>query len=484
MSTPEIRPARQRSWERQTIVVSAAALGGAAAIGGVVARAPLPALAGTAAIALGALVILRPAVAGYLMIGLTPLIVGIDRDRVIPVLRPNEALLLLCAVALSLRGVWEFRTGAPLRPRLGLIAASIVLMAISNSVTPLLAMSLRGNAVSTDDILYAAVLWKYLALYAVIRASIRTEHQVRRCIGLSMFAASIVALVAILQALQLFGVAEILATYYAPFGDSERLANSRGSSTLALSAAVGDLLIMNLALCAGQWRRRALPVAVLGPLAVLFVLGTFASGQFSGVIGLLVAAIALGVVARSAAMPFAVGVTGIGAVLLLQPVVANRLSGFNSVSGLPQSWTGRLYNLSNYFWPRLFSDYNYVWGVEPSARVPAPAVLRAPWVWIESGYTWLLWGGGIPLAISYLVLVAASVRRSWAAVNRPDSVGSVATGVFVAVLVITVLMLFDPHITYRGTADLLFALLPIIALPPRDSVVVGRLDLTRRVTER
>jgi hypothetical protein len=429
-------------------------------LGAVTAHSAPVGVASVLVCALVVAVIIRPALAGYLLVGITPVVAGIDRGT-IPLLRPGEALALLLGGALMMRGLLRLRAGAWVRPRIHPVEIAIVLMAVTNSVTPLLWMLARAQPISQDDLLYALVMWKFLGVYVIVRASVTTGEQVHRCLWIALAVGALVAVVAVLQSLNLFGVPGLIATYYSPFGYTNIAQNARGSSTLGLPAATADLMIYDLAIAAGLaicLRRHRL---VLNALSALFVAGALSAGEFSSALGLLVGVCGIAAVANYPRLVWLFVPAGGVAVIALWPVIAKRLSGFDSVSGLPVSWTGRLNNLNNYFWPKLFSDWNVLLGVRPAARVPV-ASQGTGYVWIESGYAWLLWGGGIPLAAAFVFLVWVVLRFAWREARRAEGAVSVAAlAVFVATSVITVLMIFDPHVTYRGAAEAYFVLLAL-----------------------
>jgi hypothetical protein len=121
----------------------------------------------------------------------------------------------------------------------------------------------------------------------------------------------------------------------------------------------------------------------------------------------------------------------------------------------------RLINLQTYFWPPLFSHNHYLLGVRPAARIVAPHRANG-FIWIESGYTWLLWAGGVPLLLAFGYFVVIAARTGMRAFRSGFPAQRVAgLAVVTAVAITTVLMIFDPHLTYRGSADALFVLLAL-----------------------
>jgi hypothetical protein len=445
-----------------TILLATVSL--AAALGVLAVVGPPPAIpALVVLLAVGVVVWRTPAVAAVAVIAITPLVAGIDRGRLIPVLRPNEALVGLMGGILVLRALVRLPSGWRPRIRLSRLETTLVLMAVANSVVPIFFMLLRGRSVDGDDISYALVLWKFLAGYLLVRLTVGTEREIGWCLWASMFAAAVVGIVGFLQALDLLGVRQMLLTYWVPFGHDGALAQPRGGSTLALPAATADLMILNIAIAIGLWWKERRRGALLGAIAMVCLLGVLAAAEFSSALGLVVAivciALALGTVDLLRYVPMTLG----PAAFVVWPVIQHRLAGFQGPTGLPISWTTRLANLETYFWPQLFSGWNPILGVRPSARV-AVAYQGTGFVWIESGYTWLLWGGGVTLLAAYLWFVRVGARTTWQACRPLTTYRSVAAlAAFAGIVSTSALMIFDPHITYRGSADLLFALLAIMA---------------------
>jgi murein biosynthesis integral membrane protein MurJ len=413
-------------------------------------------------------VLTRPPVAAYLLIFVTPLVGGISGGSVVPLVRPNEALMVLLGLAIGLRWLAGLRTGGIRWPRVDSVEVTVVALGVTTSLVPLGMMLVRQRPITEVDLLYSIVLWKLLAEYIIVRSVISTREQVMRCLWLSMAAAAIVGFIAIAQAVGVAGVPALVAKLTSSSSGSDGMVTvARGSSLLGLPAATADLAILNLGIAVAMIARGHPRRLLLGGFVVLYVLTVIAASEFATVIGLVVALIALMVLTRSGRLAVYMIPVGILGGVLLWPAIELRLSGFHSTAGLPLSWVDRLYNLRTFFWPVLFSDYNWILGVRPTPRVAAPAKAGG-FIWIESGYTWLLWCGGIPLLASYIAFAGAVLRKSWAYARRADAAGIVATAVAAAMCSQVVLMSFDPHLTFRGSGDAFFLLLPLIRkLPAR-----------------
>jgi hypothetical protein len=318
-------------------------------------------------------------------------------------------------------------------------------------------MLARDRAITGNDLLYALLMWKYYAVFLLVRATVRTERQVQICLWITLAVVFVVAQLAILDSLGIFGVSDALQSYYGVESGA-----SRGASTIGSAQAVGDVMVMSLAIAGAMLIRGSRRRILLVGMSVMFVFGIVATGQFSSYIAFVLAFVTVGVLTRKLGRSFLAMLPVVAVALVsLRSVIAARLEDFRADTGLPQSWGARLENLQTYIWPELGKDYNWATGVRPEARVPAPQSW-ADWIYIESGYTHLLWVGGIPFLIAFAVFLWVAIRRVVkVARERVDSVGTAAIGSATGLVLVAVLTLFDPHLTFRGAADLNFALLAL-----------------------
>jgi hypothetical protein len=333
-----------------------------------------------------------------------------------------------------------------------------------SSVWPLCWMFARGQLPSSTDIFDTIVLWRLASLYWMFRWVVRTPDQVRRCLWTLLISASVLAILAIVGSLGIWKPGGPWTT--AIVDDS----SGRGGATLNSSIAVGDYLAYSFAVVSVWILRRRQPLPVVAVMGGVIFLGILGTGQFSAwfalIIVVLVVAVNEGQVRQL--MKWLLPVSIVGAVIAW-PVLSTRLAGFGSSGGiLPHSWQGRIDNLTNFYVPRL-AHFRWVLGIRPDTVLPAPETWRDV-IYLESGYLWLFWVGGIPLVLAFLWLLRNGFRvTGQVAKSRADDIGVAAVATRAALWCLLILSLIDPHLTLRGGSDLFFCLMGLAAnqnVPP------------------
>ncbi len=421
------------------------------------------ALAAAVASAVVVAIARRPAVAAYLYVFTVPFLAGMERGLFIPYVRPNEALLGLIVAALAVRWVWLRLLGEPFAMLPTRLDWAVLVLVALGSIFPLALLAARGIRAEANDLLEPLVLWRLLVLYAVVRATVRTFDHLRTVLVLSLASASVVAVLAIVQGVGLLGPGEALLAAF--WGPAEVLNEGRASTTLGSSLATGGYLAYSLAIAVAWWGserdgatsspRRAAPY-----LAVLFLAGGLGAGQFSSWIAVLlcglIAAHHVGklrpIVRRAIpAAPLAA--------VVVWPVLVGRLSEFGSSFGMPRSWIGRIDNLTTFYIPPL-AEGGFVLGVRPNSILQAPEQWRQE-IFLESGFLWLLWVGGIPFLAAFVWFVVEARRSSGRAVAAGGPTATVGAAMLASIVCLLVVTTIDKHLQLRGAGDLFFVLLAL-----------------------
>ncbi|MEM7092954.1 MAG: sugar transferase [Actinomycetota bacterium] len=416
-------------------------------------------------------------VAAYIF--LMPLIAGFPRDQIVPFMRLSEVVqvgatgaALLCAVAAyRIGGRWSF---VP-RP----VDWCMFAVGVFGSIVPVMSLMARGESFDQLAILGAFPLAKYLGLYLLVRLAVKTSADIRAVLLAALGGACIVALLAIPEGLGIGPTGEMTSRLVQP--DESPVPDGRARTLLGSPISTGAVLAICSSIAFGFAivRRQLFWLMVTG----LLFFGVFASGQISTylAIGAVLGAAAwhYKVILRSIliGLPLAI-VAGI----VMLPVLQARLADSAAGSIVPRSWRIRWVNVTEIYWPSI-ADGGWILGVSPNTILEPPDLWRDE-VFLESGYLWMLWVGGLPLLVAFVALLITAWRTLSVETTEPiheiARVSARALIVFMAVFNI-----IDPHLTLRGGADLFYVLLPsALAFAPISVPETRRRDLFGLVRSR
>lgn len=408
----------------------------------------------------------RPILLGYLMIAVTTLAGGMQRNRLIPILTPNEISLVLTV-------------GMLLPPFLILkqppsdskaVRNAFLILVLGTVFIPVVNFLLRGISLDLDNAFKLIGPIQYFLLFWAFTMIARRESDRRRLIQWMLICGAIVALVGLLQAARVGFIINILNNWFSSIHLDDSLSTDVGRITSLIGAwnALGMFMMVcvfiawaMLPVIEGK-RNKAIALACL----VLCILTLIASGSFSGnlgiAIGLLLITILTKRVKKMVPILF-VSIIAIALFLLLAqsfllPVIEQRLAfQFEGNDTLvPSTLSARFDIWRDVFLPPIAQSFPQP--VYP--KVPA----NYPWLYEESQYIMLLFRTGLVGLLSHLAWVGIIVV--WLFRRFQQSTGftqHLAVSVLTIVVVLSIAGLTNAVFSYSGSIDYMWILFALVA---------------------
>jgi O-antigen ligase len=375
-------------------------------------------LALVAALALLALTAWRPAIGLAVYAFSISLTTGLGRGTLVPVLRPNEAILLVvvCGLALHYLPRRQRRPITSLDMAIGAYTLGVVV--ISSLV---LVLSRSARLFDPDTLRGILSPLQLLLVYVVYSRVELTSRAVQAVLNLTMLASIFVSVLAVAELVNLPGARVFGESYYPP---AVNLYNAfepgyRPISTLGHYSAVGAFATVNymLALTLSSMRHPAFPRLWLGLVMVANLAGLVASLTWAPLLALpLVTGLVLWY-GRHVPRQFGLTLAALAiALLVLWPAVSSRgaaqgvLSSGGSNLVIPESFAYRIRVWQAFFMPALADNLLLGTGTVIPSEVPTPLTNFVDNEYLREGFR----AGivGIALLLTMFVTVAVMAVRS------------------------------------------------------------------------
>lgn len=365
----------------------------------------------------------KPATACALFAFSTPLITGLGRGTLLPLLRPNEAVLMLLIAGLLIHYVPR-GLRRPIRAldyAVGVYAVGVVAIAV-------VVLLVTGSPFLTDKDTLRGVLspLQFLIVYVIFSTvEIRGRGMVL-VLNLTMLASVVVGLLAAAELANLPGVRDFVASYYPPPWPttSKYDPGYRPMSTLGHYSGVGAFATANysLALTLAAVRHPGFSKAWLNIVIAVNLVALIASLTWAPLIVLpLITGYILWLARRFPRELLATGLALAVALTLFLPAVAARSAAqgvFTSSSNLiviPETFAYRMQLWEAFFLPAL-SDHMWLGtGTVIPSEVPTPLV-----TFVDNEYLREAFRAGVVGLSLMLVLLASVAVAAWRRTRSPD----------------------------------------------------------------
>jgi hypothetical protein len=381
------------------------------------------ALAAVAALGLVAITAWRPAVGCGIFAFSISLTTGLGRGTLVPLLKPNEAILLVFLVGLLVHYLPQRKRWPLTRLDLAIGGYTVGVVVISFLV---LFVSESPYLFNVDTLRAVLSPLQFLVVYLVFSRVELSSRAVRAVLNLTMLASLFVGLLAAAQLANLPGARDFVATYYTPLANLQTSWDPgyRPTSTLGHYSAVGAFAAINftLALALSTMRHPDFPRLWLSLVMAVNLAGLVSSLTWAPLIVLPLLVVLVMWYGRH--VPRQLGITLLAlavAFVLFWPAISGRgavqgvLNGAGQELAIPTTFAYRMRVWEAFFVPALA---DHVWlgnGTVIPSDVPTPLTNFVDNEYLREGFR-----AGI-VGIALLVLMLASIGVvGWRQRGSPD----------------------------------------------------------------
>ncbi|MCB2180230.1 hypothetical protein KQH54_03825 [bacterium] len=406
----------------------------------------------------------KPILLAYLVIGSIGITSGIERGRIIPLLAPNEVILLLVIfMTIAIMFTREFKR-TPLPPY---FYWALALIAIGRFIFPIGIFLLRGTPITTKIVFNFFSPLQYFLLYWVFLTLPQNDQERKGIIRLMIYIAMIVGLVGLLQMAGVGFITSILHQWYGSAHGEVALEVGRATSFLGGWNALGTFMMANFFLA---WTY--LPdedntlhkLAIIASTIVIFstlILTT----SFASAIGLVIGTLILMRITKRfkinlpvlIAIIFVIMIFALLFIAVFEQFVANRFAYQYRYGGIyPQTLVFRFEVWRDVFLPPILESF------------PLPVLPTVPetyaWRFEESQYILLLFRNGLVGFLFFLGWIGGTL--AWLKKQYDKATGYTRSIIAVSatlMIVLSIMGFTNAVFTYSGTADYLWMMLALIS---------------------